>query len=779
MAFSLEEKVDLLLKKIAFGKTKTDTSENVDGFGEAVASPLLLRADKVLQDSASIPGTPAAVASVVQAYQGTDVIECIAATGTTDTNISGFKRAWQTVVNAGTDNAALTDWIPPEFGPAYTVEVYVGPTGWNGTDTPATTIGGTDGSGTGANVFRVVPGVETANWIYDYQAGVLYWTNENETGGISNQVGGSEQLTSSISSSDVVYIKGYRYIGNFGVGGSSASTVTVAGNGDNTAFPLVFTSGANSSASLLVDDSSPVTYNPSTGALLTGALSASVSFSTGTLQVNGNTTLGDQNTDTINLNARFVSDLLPSTTNARDLGSNALKWAEVHATTFTGALTGDVTGNADTATKIASITNSNIVQLAATQTLTNKTLTSPTLTTPALGTPASGNLANCTFPTLNQNTDGTAANVTGTVAIANGGTGATTATAARTALGLAIGSNVQAYDAGLSSIAGLTTVADKMIFTTASDTYAVTGLTSFARTILDDADAVAVRGTLGLGSISTQASTNVDIDGGNIDGATIATSNITVGAGKTLDVSAGTLTLAADQISGDAVSGGTIGTVTIGQLAGAMDANSQAITNVNIDSGAIDGTTIGANTKAAASFTDVTITGDLTVVGSGSNIILSQENVVFADALLTLGNADDGLDSDYSDAAALGAGTKLGIEAYKQNHNNTASPSLIFDTTNGKKYWAIDNKDHGSSAEQRIARIFKVAHTISTAEINAGFFTVTHNLNHEDLIVQVRDNTTDQEVIFFKYKTKTAQTIEIYVGANFSNGDVVNVVVVG
>jgi hypothetical protein len=35
--------------------------------------------------------------------------------------------------------------------------------------------------------------------------------------------------------------------------------------------------------------------------------------------------------------------------------------------------------------------------------------TSPTLVTPALGTPSSGNLANCTFPTLNQNTTGSAA----------------------------------------------------------------------------------------------------------------------------------------------------------------------------------------------------------------------------------------------------------------------------------------------------------------------------------------------------------------------------------
>jgi hypothetical protein len=38
--------------------------------------------------------------------------------------------------------------------------------------------------------------------------------------------------------------------------------------------------------------------------------------------------------------------------------------------------------------------------------------TSPTLVTPVLGTPASGNLANCTFPTLNQNTTGNAATAT-------------------------------------------------------------------------------------------------------------------------------------------------------------------------------------------------------------------------------------------------------------------------------------------------------------------------------------------------------------------------------
>jgi hypothetical protein len=54
------------------------------------------------------------------------------------------------------------------------------------------------------------------------------------------------------------------------------------------------------------------------------------------------------------------------------------------AGTFTGDITGDVTGNADTATKIATITNSNIVQLTESQTLTNKSLTSPTITSPTI-----------------------------------------------------------------------------------------------------------------------------------------------------------------------------------------------------------------------------------------------------------------------------------------------------------------------------------------------------------------------------------------------------------
>ena len=76
----------------------------------------------------------------------------------------------------------------------------------------------------------------------------------------------------------------------------------------------------------------------------------------------------------------------------------------------------NTTGNAATSTKITSITNSNIVQLTATQTLTNKTLTSPTLTGPALGTPASGVMTNVTGTAASLNIGGNAATATNLVA---------------------------------------------------------------------------------------------------------------------------------------------------------------------------------------------------------------------------------------------------------------------------------------------------------------------------------------------------------------------------
>ena len=81
--------------------------------------------------------------------------------------------------------------------------------------------------------------------------------------------------------------------------------------------------------------------------------------------------------------------------------------------------------------------------------------------------------------------------------------------------------DAQPLDATLTALAGLTTSANELIYATGSDAFSTATLTSFARTLLDDASASAARTTLGLGTIATQAANNVSITGGTIDGVTI------------------------------------------------------------------------------------------------------------------------------------------------------------------------------------------------------------------------------------------------------------------
>ena len=186
-------------------------------------------------------------------------------------------------------------------------------------------------------------------------------------------------------------------------------------------------------------------------------------------------------------------------------------------------------------------------------------------------------------------------------------TGAT----ARTSLGLAIGTNVQAYDADLAAIAGLTSAADKGIQFTGSGAAATYDLTAAGKALLDDANAAAQLVTLGVNATATEL--NI------MDGDTSATSTTLADADRVVVNDGGTMKQVAltdfevymesslDTLNAvtSASSLATVGTITSGTWQG---------TTVAVDQGGTGATSLTANSL---------------LTGNGTSAIQAEANITY------------------------------------------------------------------------------------------------------------------------------------------------------
>ena len=123
-----------------------------------------------------------------------------------------------------------------------------------------------------------------------------------------------------------------------------------------------------------------------------------------------------------------------------------------------------------------------------------------------------------------------ASSITGTLAVSDGGTGATTASAARTALGVAIGSDVQAYDAQLDTFAGASSATATALVALSSTEVAILDgatVTTAELNILDGVTSTATELNILDGVTSTTAELNI------LDGVTSTTAELNILDGVT------------------------------------------------------------------------------------------------------------------------------------------------------------------------------------------------------------------------------------------------------
>ena len=214
-------------------------------------------------------------------------------------------------------------------------------------------------------------------------------------------------------------------------------------------------------------------------------------------------------------------------------------------------------------------------------------------------TTVAGRIGNVTL-TASDLTDGTAAGRTLFTA-AN-------AAAQRTALALVVGTDVQAYSANLAALAGITSAADRLPYFTGSGTATYANFTSYGRTLAALVDASAGRTALGLvigTDVQAYSATLAAFAGGTVltpaqggTGVNNASRTLTLGGNVT---HAGAFTQTFTATANTALTLPTTGTL-------ATLAGTEALSNKTITASAFNGT-VGATTPSTGAFTTLSATG--------------------------------------------------------------------------------------------------------------------------------------------------------------------------
>ena len=255
----------------------------------------------------------------------------------------------------------------------------------------------------------------------------------------------------------------YYGTGTGGAGGSATSVIAIAGygayttlgttqtlTGDKTFSGVVIvpapTANTHAATKLYVDSSLPtlsgtenqITYNAGTIALAANVTTPGNLTVTGDLTVQGNTTTLNTATLVVEDKNIVLANVASPTDTTADGAGFTIKGATDKTLNWIDAT------DAWTSSEHFNIVAGKSFYIGGSAVLSNTTLASSVVTSSltSVGTIGTGVW------------QGTA------VAIAYGGTGSTTASDARTALGLAIGSNVQAYSAQLTALAANTATID-------------------------------------------------------------------------------------------------------------------------------------------------------------------------------------------------------------------------------------------------------------------------------------------------------------------------------